>query len=348
MCNPNLLRRSSIPGFVLLASVMAPAADFRISGPYTRDNLSIFLLHGESAKAAAKLLTLQEAMDQQKVVVFETGQVNELSIENRSAQDVYVQSGDIVKGGRQDRVLVTDLILPAHSGKLAISAFCVEHGRWTKRGNEQAGQFSASNRALPAKALKIAVREEKDQSKVWAEVANTQARLGTGSGYGAGRSSSSGWVASAASASPTSMQLALEDKTVVEQTAAYVQHLAGIIDGKNDVVGYAYAINGKLNSAEVYDSHDLFRRMWPKMLQASAAEALAEKNAEKSPGQTAALPDVTAVKAALAAADRGPEASTDSTGRVSVVKKVSDKVILFESRDRKLSDEWIHKSYVVK
>ena len=130
----NLLRRSSLPGLVLLASVMAPAADFRISGPYTHDNLSIFLLHGKSGEAGAKLLTLQEAMDQQKVVVFETGQVNELSIENRSNQDVYIQSGDIVKGGRQDRVLVTDLVLPAHSGKLPIAAFCVEHGRWTKRG----------------------------------------------------------------------------------------------------------------------------------------------------------------------------------------------------------------------
>src|SRR5205814_5729749 len=98
---------------------------------------SVYLLHGQSAKSsAAGLLTLQEAMDQKKVVVYETGKVNELSIENTSSQDVYVQSGDIVKGGRQDRVLSTDLVLPPHSGKLSIAAFCVEHGRWTKRGNE--------------------------------------------------------------------------------------------------------------------------------------------------------------------------------------------------------------------
>jgi hypothetical protein len=80
------------------------------------------------------------------------------------------------------------------------------------------------------------------------------------------------------------------------------------------------------------------------MLQASAAEALAERNST----QTAAVPDAGAVRAALAAGDQGRVASKDETGRVSVVKKVSGNMILFEARDRKFSDEWIHKSYVEK
>ena len=327
-----LLRCLYIPGLGVLASLQVPAAELPISGPYTHDNLSVFLLHGGNNGAASRLLTLQEAMDQQKVVVYETGQVNQLSIQNNSSVDVYIQSGDIVKGGRQDRVLVTDLVLPAHSGNVPISAFCVEHGRWTKRGGEQSAQFGASNQALPAKSLKVAVREEKDQSKVWDEVAKMQSRLAAASS-----------VETLSAASPTSMQLALENKKVVELTSAYVQSLSRIIDGKDDVVGYAYAINGKLNSAELYSSHDLFRRMWPKMLQASAAEAVGERN-----GQKTALPDTAAVKAALAAADHGREVSKDNTGRISVVKKTSDNMVLFEAQDRNLSGDWIHKSYVVK
>jgi hypothetical protein len=345
-----MLRRYSyrllpLTGLALLASTLAPAADFRISGPYTHDNLSIFLLHGDTSEAGSKLLTLQDAMDQKKVAVFETGSVNELSIENRSSQDVYVQSGDIVKGGRQDRVLSLDIILPAHSGKVPIAAFCVEHGRWTKRGNEQAEQFSASTATLPSKSLKLAVRDEKDQSKVWAEVANTQDRLVAGSIGGVGHSESHGMTSVAmSSASPTSMQLSLENKVVVEQTGNYVQAFSKIIEEKRDVIGYAYAINGQLNSAEVYASHDLFLRMWPKMLQASAAEALGERRGDP---QHRAI-DAAAVKTALAAADRAREVSKDSTGRVSVVRKASDKVILFEARDGKQSGDWIHKSYVVK
>ena len=103
-----------------------------------------------------------------------------------------------------------------------------------------------------------------------------------------------------ASASPTSMQLSLENKVVVEQTGSYVQTLSKIIDGKRDVIGYAYAINGQLNSAEVYASHDLFLRMWPKMLQASAAEALGERRGDR-PGSAV---DAASVKTALAAADQ--------------------------------------------
>ena len=47
----------------------------------------------------------------------------------------------------------------------------------------------------------------------------------------------------------------------------------------DDVVGYVFAVNGKLNSADVYPSNGLFRKMWPKLLQASVTEAIGEKNA---------------------------------------------------------------------
>jgi len=70
---------------------------------------------------------LQEAMERKAVIVHETSEVNELSIENVSqSEEVLVQAGDIVKGGRQDRVLAVDLIMPAGSGKMPIAAFCVE------------------------------------------------------------------------------------------------------------------------------------------------------------------------------------------------------------------------------
>ncbi len=67
-------------------------------------------------------LILQEALEQKKAVVYETKSVNELSIENRSDQDIYVQAGDIVKGGQQDRVLAVDLIVPPGLGRMPIAA----------------------------------------------------------------------------------------------------------------------------------------------------------------------------------------------------------------------------------
>src|SRR5262249_53539788 len=114
-----------------------PAPDYKISGPYTHDNLTIFLLHGKDTLTGKNILTLQEALERKKCVVHETKNVNELSVENVSADvDVYVQAGDIVKGGQQDRILSFDLILPPKSGKVQIASFCCEHGRWQQRGGE--------------------------------------------------------------------------------------------------------------------------------------------------------------------------------------------------------------------
>src|SRR5262245_64584891 len=88
-----------------------PPGGPRITWPFTHGNLSVFLIHGKGQSSGRPLLTLQEAIAQKKVVVHETGQVNELSVENVSADaDVYIQSGDIVKGGRQDRLISQDFI----------------------------------------------------------------------------------------------------------------------------------------------------------------------------------------------------------------------------------------------
>ena len=70
--------------------------------------------------------------------MYETGQVNELAIENVSPdRAVFVQAGDIVKGGRQDRVFSQDLVLKPRSGRVPIDAFCVESGRWRQRGGRR-------------------------------------------------------------------------------------------------------------------------------------------------------------------------------------------------------------------
>ena len=336
----------SLLTFALLAAPLGVAADdLRISGPFTHDNLSVFLIHGTRPDAAkGKLLTLHEAMDAKKVVVYETGTVNELSIENQSSQDVYIQSGDIVKGGRQDRVLTTDLILPAHSGKLPISSFCVEQGRWTRRGNEPAEQFGTSDKVVAFKQLKIAVHNPNAQVQVWNEVANARQSLAetvtvTGAPSGAA-------VAPNPSAMPrsTSMQMALESKPVVNATAAYVKDLAKIIDGQNDVVGFVYAINGALNSGDVYASNDLFRRMWPMLLQSSSTEALAAR----ATAAKTAPPDLATVKSILADADRARESSKQTNGRLSITRKESPKALLFETADPNQAGDWIHKSYLVK
>lgn len=312
------------------------SGEYRISGPFTHDNLSVFLIHGlihGSAKPTKSLLTLEEAIAQHKVVVFETRNVNELSIENISGEDVFIESGDIVKGGAQDRTLKDDFILPTKSGRVNINAFCVEHGRWTARGNEPVATFNASTDSLATKDLKMAVRVKEDQRSVWDRVAAAQASI----------SSALRSDVRAADA-PTSMAMTMQTPAVQKSIDGYLGDLKSVVDGKSDVIGYAFAINGKVNSADVYSSDELFSKLWPKLLRASAIEAVSEYQAGKKFDPAT----VAAVRVALQDAEAGKASARQVTDRISVVTKETPRNILFETRDRAQGDAWVHRSYLTK
>ncbi len=306
---------------------------YRLEGPFTQGNLTVFLVHGKDKMKGQTFITLQEALVQRKVIVRETREVNSLTIENVSGEEVYVQSGDIVKGGAQDRMLVTDLILPPRSGKIAIDAFCVENGRWSRRGNEEVTQFTSSANTVASREVKLAAKQKSSQSEVWAEVAAAQDKLSSNVG---------GSVKSAAS--PTSFQLALENKQVTTNADTYVKSLAGIIDGKTDVVGYVFAINGKINSADIYASNALFKKLWPKLLQASAIEAVAEFRR----GEKFEAPKPVEVLGFIDDGDKGPEKEKNVSGRVQMVTRDSKDNISFDTRDRAKADVVVHRNIIKK
>src|SRR5205807_6107892 len=92
---------ASFAAFAVAGTTVA-SESYRISGPVVHDNLAIYFVHGASAPGPVPL-TLQEALGAGSVQVYETGNVNELEVENLGNSEVFVQSGDIVKGGKQDR-----------------------------------------------------------------------------------------------------------------------------------------------------------------------------------------------------------------------------------------------------
>jgi hypothetical protein len=308
------------------------ATGYRLSGPFTHRNLSIYLVHGKNLIEGRSFLTLQEALEQKKVVVYETNDVNELSIRNRSNQDIYVQAGDIVKGGQQDRVLAVDLIVPPKSGKMPIAVFCVESGRWNKRKGERVEGFSTSAEVVPTKDLKLAAKSAKSQTDVWKNVTVAQDKLSENVGTRVN-----------STVSDSSLQLAVENGKLQETAAAYTRALAGVIRGKNDVIGYVFAINGKVNSADVYASSALFRKLWPKLLKANAIEAIAElqKDLKFEPATGAH------VETFLAEAESSKPSEQAVTARTRLLTREDEKNILFETEDRS-QKRWIHRNYIRK
>lgn len=241
--------------------------EYKVTGPYTHKNLSVFLIHGDD-EIDGKILTLEEAIKAKKVVVHETGTVSELAIENVSNDQVFVQAGDIVRGGRQDRVLTVEAIVPPKSGKLPVASFCVEQGRWSQRGGEDAAAFNASTNAVSSKEMKVAFRKG-GQHDVWKAVEQEQKKLEKATGK------------KVKGKSESSYELTLESKAVKEATEEYIAALEKAPKGKSDVIGYAFAVNGKVNSADVYGNKDLFTKLWPKLLRASVVEAVGGYDKDK-------------------------------------------------------------------
>lgn len=319
--------------FLLTCAVFAQKPAYRISEPITYKNLTIFLIHGKDAYSKGNILTLQEAMERDILIVYETSEVNTLAVENVSKEyQVFIQSGDIVKGGKQDRVLAVSILIPAMSGRIEIEAFCVESGRWQKRGNEDTGKFSSSNDRIVSKDLKVAANKSKSQQEVWDKVGEAQGKLSKN----VGGSVNSG-------ASRTSLQLSLENSKVTATVDEYVKKFSSAIAGKNDVIGYAFAINGKINSADIYVSNALFKKLWAKMLKASAVEAVAELDTRNK--VYAAAPKPASVSTFMADSEKGRAKEKNVASRTKVITRESADNVVFEARDEK-ADVTIHRSYV--
>lgn len=321
---------------------------YRVSAPYTHKNLTIYLIHGADASSNKDLITLEEALKMKIFKVYETEDVNELMVENISPKyDVFIQSGDIVKGGKQDRVLAISVIIPRNSGKVSIEAFCVESDRWEGRGSESRKEFSSSEERVVTKELKMATN---------GIVNGARSSSGTGSGSGSGRGSQAEvWkeVANAqknisanvtvdvtANSSASSLQLSLENKKLVKDQAEFAKNLDDITKGKSDVIGYAFAINGKINSADIYVSNHLFSKLWPKMLKAAVVEAISLANQPKAETE----PTPGEVQAFLTDAEKGAEKERGTIAKSKVITRATDKEAVYEMRDN--SDNVVHRNYV--
>lgn len=305
------------------------------------------------------------------VEVHETGTVSELLVENRGAQEVFIQAGDIVKGGRQDRVLTVSVVLPPKSGKVPVGAFCVEQGRWSARGKESAAKFASAEASVPSRDAKMAMyapaarsvagsaaaaepvvepragrpsganRIDQQRIRPAAEGVNRQQKVWDSVAAAQSKLSASLAAPVAAALSTSSLQLSLENEKLLEARSGYVKALSAAAEQDGDIVGYAFAVNGKLNSADVYPSNGLFRKMWPKLLDASATEAIGEKDGARQPA-----PGTDDVLAFLAAADKAKATVSDVTAELSRAEHEADTALYLETRRK--SGGFVHRAYLAK
>ncbi|MDX1564201.1 MAG: DUF6569 family protein, partial [Phycisphaeraceae bacterium] len=156
--------------------VKAPGG-LTISGPFTHENLSVFLIHSDR-RDDREFLTLEEGLKAGLVTVSEkkSATVRELIVVNKSDKPLFLQEGDRITGGKQDRTIYTSLAIKPRSGPTPIPSFCVEASRW--RAGEKGSAFVAGgNKALAPKSVRYSAKISKNQGRVWKKVAAQKQQL---------------------------------------------------------------------------------------------------------------------------------------------------------------------------
>jgi hypothetical protein len=330
------------------------------------ENIAVYFVHGQSASGPVPA-TLQEALARGDVEVVETGNVRELQIENKGDQPVFVQFGDLVKGGKQDRVLTFSLVLQPKSGRVPIGSYCVEQGRWSARGGEDVKKFSMSDSMMPSREAKIAMAKpaaRTGQSTGEALMADRSRNSASGGdnqrivqqrhsapdgqsevwrNVGAMQSALAGHLAAPVSSekSRTSLQLALENEKLKDAMGAYVGALEPAGLKGDDIVGVVIAVNGRISSADVYPSNGLFRKMWPKLVRAGATEAMVNKAAKAD-----AAPAPADVDAFLAEAETGKQSELALGAHAKLETRDAYKALRTEARTA--AGAFVHRNYLAK
>ena len=248
-----------------------------VSPPVTHKNLSVYFLHRQD-RDDREFLMLNEGLKSGLVTVTEQKQeqVNQLVIDNKSDKPLFLQEGDRVTGGKQDRTIYSSLVVKAKSGPMPIPTFCVEQSRW--QAGSLGKNFSANaNQAFASNAVRKASKLSKSQGQVWDEVGKTKTLLQKAVGN---------------SNKTSSLNEALDSKQAIDSTKAYVTALGKAADQHKDLVGVAFAIDGQIMEITMYPGCPLVKSVYPRLLETYALDAVVDqKNTKSKPAQVSAVPE---------------------------------------------------------
>jgi hypothetical protein len=245
----------SAGGGQALWDVRRVLAGVRVGERRAHGGLTVFWLHAPAASTPWAVATLDEARAQGALIVSERDEaaVSEIVIENRGPVHVLLLAGEILQGGKQNRIVVEDVLVPPRSGSLTLPVFCVEQGRWQGAGK----QFS-TRETLAAPRLREKMLERTDQRQVWAEVDR--------------------YARSAAAPSATGSYQAIPDKPEVQAQQKDVEAAIGAI--APGAQGAAVYVGDTVAGLDLFQDGSLFAREWSKLLRASTIEAYGRKIAD--------------------------------------------------------------------
>jgi hypothetical protein len=162
------------------------SGNWRLLEPITYENLTAFPVVSSSGHDTSMFMTLEEGLSRGEITVREQGaetlvrnrgngrpipptysgpSVNQPVLINNSKRPLLLLAGELVSGGKQDRIIAKDRIVPPYGEPLPLDVFCVEHGRWSA-----GSQFNEAKTIVhPSVREQAAVKQS--QTEVWDAVA---------------------------------------------------------------------------------------------------------------------------------------------------------------------------------
>jgi hypothetical protein len=257
-------------------------------GPIQADSLSVMPIVATAAGMPdddVDVVTLDEAFAQKLVSIKEqpSETVNTLTLSNKANRPLFLLAGEVVIGGKQDRIIGQNTIIAANTTQ-AVPVFCVEAHRWNGETTEFTSAKALAHGRLRANA------SFGNQSAVWAEVAYKNHARGT--------TSSTDTYRTIANQQATG---AISDHKIMEAVARLDP-----MDRVN-MIGYAVALDGKVATVDLFGSPKLFRKLEGKLVRSYVTDAI------DTPATGAKPPTVADVKAFMADADRAKAQPAYST-----------------------------------
>ncbi|HKD91233.1 MAG TPA: DUF6569 family protein [Terriglobales bacterium] len=290
----------------MLAGSTKETSAYKVLDPIESGSLTVFPVVAAQTHDTSGFMTLDDGLRSGDVVVTEAGnaeglvrgprpvirhdgaQVNTLVLINRSDKPLILLAGEIVTGGKQDRIIGKDRIVPAHSDPIDLSVFCVEPGRWVERS----AKFGAMNTQMAQPSIRASAMAAKNQQQVWDGVRS--ANRGLSETVTAEASPSEAQSMEATVAGTTSYAKVMASPVAREQ----VDKVAAPIEGRyHDVmhqlhdrhaVGVVVAVNGRLIWSDVFASTELLEKYWPKLVRSYAAETFGTAEKHQTPDLAAA------------------------------------------------------------
>ena len=247
-------------------------------------------------------------------------EVNTLVLVNHSDKPLLLLAGEIVTGGKQDRVIAKDRIVPVGADPIDLGVFCIEPGRWTASSSTFGSSAKASSHSI---MVQPSVRQKtmvaKDQQQVWDSVRGSISQMEMAAAPSASTSLGSNGMSGSGYArnmGTTSYAQVMQDSAVsekVDEAAAPVMKSRDQVLAKlreQHAVGVVVAVRGEIVWADLFADTDLLARYWTKLVRSYAAESLTE-------GETHSAPTVADAQHFLDAPAGGTETSE---GDVSVYR----------------------------